>query len=235
MHHLTRRTVATPARLAVAALSLFTATACGSSEEPQAEHPDDYVCDIASGSPEDKILRHVLRADTFTTLHGYRTPKFLEHMRTELREQPGHRTTYSVRQCSFFPDGRRGMGQANIDYMWSPLSDAKSNALVEGTRSYALNEATGTSNDVSTHLYVPCALPDTPGPAKGLLLHAEGSFTVNLGAVKDHGTQDQQMEFVYRMTRRAAEALGCQNGPLKKTPLVTPLGATTNPPIGGTP
>ncbi|MGW4164349.1 hypothetical protein [Streptomyces sp. NPDC004788] len=234
MHHLRRRALATPARLAVAALSLFTATACGSSEEPQAKHPDDYVCDIASGSPEDKILRHVLRADTYTTLHGNRTPKFLDRMRTELREQPGHRTTYSVRQCSFFPDGRRGMGQANIDYMWSPLSDAKKTAVVEDTRSYALNEATGTSNDVSTHLYVPCVLPGTPSASKGLLLHAEGSFTVNLGAVKDHGTQDQQMEFVHRMARRATEALGCENAPLKKTPVFTPLRVTVTPSTGGT-
>ncbi|MEV5974322.1 hypothetical protein [Streptomyces sp. NPDC051921] len=211
--------------LTVAALSLFAVTACSSSEEPQAGRPDDYVCAIPAGSAEDKLLRQVIRADSYETQNGNRTPRFVEKMQTNLRGLPAGQVTRSVRQCSYFPDGRRGDGQATIEYSWAQPADAKKGAA-KGARSYELNGATGTSDDVTTDLYVQCRLPgELADSSATVLLHADASFTVNLGAVKDHGTQDQQMDFVYRMARKATEALGCENEPLAKDPVAKPLAA----------
>ncbi|MET8508204.1 hypothetical protein ABZV60_26730 [Streptomyces sp. NPDC004787] len=214
-------------RVATLSMSLLAMTACGSSDEPQAGPPDDYVCDISPGSTEEKLLLHVLRADSFTTRHGSPTHMFVERVQDRLRENAKDGSSYSVRQCEYFPNGKYGGGQATIEYDWSPLTAPEGGKDAEGTRHYELNGVAGESNDVMTDLYVRCDMPGALGtPSRKVLLHADASFTVNLGEVHDHGTQDQQMDFVYRMTRRATEVLGCENKPLEKDPVVKPVAGT---------
>lgn len=203
-------------------------TACSGEEPAQAGPPDDYVCDIASGSAEEKLLRQVIRADSFETRIGNRVPDFVEKMTINLRGKPEGRVTLSVRQCEYVPKGAHADGQATIEYRWAPLTEAETGRDPEGTRRYKFDGATGKSNDVMTNLYVRCDLPgELNAPSKKVLLHADASFTVNLGQVKDHGTQDQQMSFVHNMTRRATEVLGCENKPLAKDPVVKPLPEST--------
>ncbi|MFF8597898.1 hypothetical protein ACF06M_04745 [Streptomyces sp. NPDC015238] len=218
---------------AVLSLLLLAVTACGSGEEPQAGPPDDYLCTVSPGSPEEKLLLRVLRVGSFTFGFNHLTPDFVEGMRINLRGKPEKLVTDGLVQCSYYPNGDRGFGQATIEFRWSSPADAKKDAAVEGARSYDLTgsaDVIGVSHDVSTDLYVPCRLSGEPAErSKGVHLHATTSFTVNLGEVHDHGTQDQQMDFVYRMTRRATEVLGCENKPLEKDPVVTPVAGTGTP------
>ncbi|MFF9911289.1 hypothetical protein [Streptomyces sp. NPDC013457] len=208
---------------AVVPLALVT-TACSSDAPPQAGPPDDYVCDIASGSSEEKLLLQVIRANSFETRIGNRVPDFVEKMSVNLRGEPEGQVTQSVRQCEYLPKGVAGDGQATIEYRWAPLTEATSGKDPEGTSSYRFDGATGKSHDTMTDLYVQCELPgELKARSKKVLLHADASFTMNLGPVKDHGTQDQQMSFVHQMTRRATEVLGCENKPLAKDPVVKPL------------
>ncbi|MFF4173958.1 hypothetical protein [Streptomyces sp. NPDC001744] len=203
---------------------LFTVTSCSDGTPSRAERPDDYACAVSAGSPEAKLLSQVMRTDSFTTRNGYRSPRFVEKAQDRLREYGEEGKTLAVRQCFFFPDGRSGDGQTTVEYGWAPLSDAQKGTDAAGTRRYRLNGATGRSGDVTTDLYVRCELPgELKEPSKKVLFHAGVSFTTNLGTVEDHGTQDQQMSFVYLMARRATELLGCENRPLAKDPVVRPL------------
>ncbi|MFC7977856.1 hypothetical protein ACFUT3_21770 [Streptomyces cinereoruber] len=212
----------------LAVVALFTVTSCSDGAQPRAERPDDYACAVSAGSPEAKLLSQVMRTDSFTTRNGYRSSRFVEKMQDRLREYGKEGKTLAVRQCFFFPDGRSDDGQTTVEYGWAPLSDAQKGTDAAGTRRYSLNGATGRSGDVTTDLYVRCELPgELKDPSKKVLLHADVSFTTNLGTVKDHGTQDQQMSFVYLMTRRATELLGCENKPLEKDPVVKPLNGST--------
>lgn len=225
----TRRPRAFSLLAAILALPLaLVTTACSSEAPTQAGPPDDYVCNIASGSVEEKLLHQVIRADSFKTRIGNRVPDFVEKMTVNLRGVPEERVTLSVRQCEYLPKGRSGDGQATIEYKWAPLAEVETGRDPEGTRSYRFDGATGKSNDVMTNLYVQCDLPgELNARSKKVLLHVDASFTVNLGPVKDHGTQDQQMSFVHHMARRATEVLGCENKPLAKEPVVKPLTEST--------
>ncbi|MGW2205321.1 hypothetical protein [Streptomyces sp. NPDC001774] len=208
--------------------ALFAVTSCTTEAPPQAGHPDNYVCAIASDSTEATLLRQVIRAETFSDRIGNRTPDFVEKMKASLRGNAEERVPPRLRQCEYFPDGQHGNGQATIEYSWVPLADAESDKDPDGTRRYRWDGATGKSHDVGTDIYVQCDMPgDLNARSKKLLLHAEASFTVNLGTVKDHGTQDQQMEFLYYMTRKATDVLGCENKPLAKEPVVKPLTEST--------
>ncbi|MET9955485.1 hypothetical protein ABZ135_28615 [Streptomyces sp. NPDC006339] len=204
---------------------MLAGTACSGDAQEVAE---DRLCSIDSGSAEDKLLRQVIRADSYRTQVDHTDSGFVERMQEELRTYPGAEATNPVRQCGYVPKGAVE-GQASVQFDWAPAADAKKGAgVIEGTRTYDLNGATGRSHDVSTDLYVQCDMPDElSGASKKALLHANASFTVNLGNVKDHGTQDQQMSFVYQMARRAAEVLGCTNNPLAKDPVVKPLTEST--------
>ncbi|MGW3561249.1 hypothetical protein ACWDNT_28630 [Streptomyces sp. NPDC000963] len=208
--------------------ALFTVTSCNDGTQPRAERPDDYACAVSADSPEAKLLSRVMRTDSFTTRNGYRSPRFVEKAQDRLREYGKEGKAPAVRQCFFFPDGRSDDGQTTVEYGWAPLSDAQKGTGTAGTRRYSLNGATGRSGDVTTDLYVRCELPgELKEPSKKVLLHAGVSFTTNLGTVEDHGTQDQQMSFVYLMTRRATELLGCENHPLADDPVVKPLTGST--------
>ncbi|MEV6330837.1 hypothetical protein [Streptomyces sp. NPDC051909] len=207
--------------LALAAISAVSMTSCTS--EP-ASPPENRLCKIPAGSVEEQLLHAVIRTKTFRTdSHQPRDQRFVERMEENLRNIADPAATYAVMGCSYVPNGQEGIGRATIEFEWEPLGDANKEALEKDTREYRLNGATGRSNDVTTSLYVQCLMPgELKAPSKKVLLHTDAAFTVNLGPIHDHHTQDQQMEFVYRMARRATEALGCQNKPLEKEPVVKP-------------
>ncbi|MFG3348460.1 hypothetical protein ACGF1Z_25805 [Streptomyces sp. NPDC048018] len=187
---------------------------------------------MPAGSPEEKSLHTVLRADTFRTAwHQPRDARFVEKMEENLRHLADPAAMYTVSGCSYVPKGQVGIGRATIDFAWVPLDAAKKDPAYgrkdpadKESRTYRLNGATGVADDVSAGLYVSCVLPgELKEPSKRVLLHADSTYTGNLGPVHDHGTQDQQMDFVYRMARKATEVLGCENRPLEKEPVVKPV------------
>ncbi|MFG3348459.1 hypothetical protein ACGF1Z_25800 [Streptomyces sp. NPDC048018] len=210
--------------LAAVGACVVTLTACGSSEEPSAELADDFLCAMEAKSPEHEQLLRIMRADSYTSQVDHRAARFVEGMQINLRGEPEYRVTPSIRACVFFRNNGREAGQTTLTYTWAPPADVEKPGGPAGTRRYRLNGARGTSEDTATSLFVRCDLPgDLEEPSKKMLLRADASFTLNPGAVKDHGTQDQQMSWLYLMTRRTTEALGCANEPLAEDPVVKPL------------
>ncbi|MFB7866850.1 hypothetical protein [Streptomyces sp. NPDC056069] len=210
--------------LAAAGACAFTLTACGSSAEPSAELADDFLCAMEAKSPEHEQLLRIMRADTYTPQVDHRAPRFVEGMQINLRGEPEYRVTPSIRACVFFRNNGREAGQTTLTYAWEPLVDGQKPASPAGARSYRLGGATGWSHDSATGLVVRCDMPGAlEAPSKNVLLRADASFIVPPAPGHDHATQDRQMEFVYRMARRATEALGCANKPLEKEPVVEPV------------
>ncbi|MFJ3519929.1 hypothetical protein [Streptomyces sp. NPDC090131] len=83
----------------------------------------------------------------------------------------------------------------------------------------------GESNDTFTKLFVQCDLPgDLDAPSKSAWLYAKASYTVNIGRTDiDQAARDRQSALTYLMARRVTDALGCENKPLEKPPVVKPL------------
>lgn len=68
-----------------------------------------------------------------------------------------------------------------------------------------------------------CRLPGKFGTlSKQVLLYAEASNTLNRGRDVDQAAKDRQVTFLYFMTRKATDALGCENDRLKKEPVAKP-------------
>ncbi|MGW7362997.1 hypothetical protein ACWGI8_06090 [Streptomyces sp. NPDC054841] len=211
--------------LAIAAL--LTVTSC-TSEAPQGGRPDDYLCDISAKSTEEKLLRQIMRADDFTTEINNREYRFAEKMNENLRLFPDSSRMYAVMACQYLPNGQKDIGRTRIEYKWVPRVDASGPSQEDETFSYDFGNAFGTSSDVTSTLDVTCVMPgDLREKSAKVSLHADASYTVNLGPVHDHGTQDEQITLLYLMTRRATESLGCENKPLAKEPVVKPLTAST--------
>ncbi|MFJ9807205.1 hypothetical protein ACIRTB_03060 [Streptomyces sp. NPDC101158] len=210
--------------LAAVGACVFTLTACGSSEESSAELADDFLCAMEAKSPEHEQLLRIMRADSYTPQVDHRAPRFVEGMQINLRGEPEYRVTPSIRACVFFRNNGREAGQTTLTYTWEPLVDGQKAASPTGARSYRLGGATGWSHDSATGLVVRCDMPgDLEAPSRNVLLRADASFTVPPETRHDLGAQDRQMDFVYRMARKATEALGCENRPLEKDPDVKPV------------
>ncbi|MGW5421802.1 hypothetical protein [Streptomyces sp. NPDC003943] len=222
-----RKTLKLHPWLALAAVSAVAMTSCTSGS---ASPPEDRLCSIAPGSVEEQLLHTVIRTKNFRTDSSQpRDQRFVERMEENLHNIADPAATYTVSGCSYVPKGQAGIGRATLDFDWVSLDDAQKRRIEKETREYRLNGATGNSNDVMTNLYVQCLMPnELKEQSRKVVLHAEAVFTVNLGPVHDHHTQDQQMDFVYRMTRRATEVLGCENKPLEKEPVVKPFGNGTS-------
>ncbi|MFD0147547.1 MULTISPECIES: hypothetical protein [unclassified Streptomyces] len=211
-------------RLLGAIATLFAVTSCTEEAPPQAGRPDNYLCDISAKSTEEELLRQIMRAENFTTNLNNRESRFVEKMNENLQLFPDDTRMYAVSACQYLPNGQKGGGRTSIDYEWVPRVDASKPSQESGTFSYDFVNAFGTSSDVTSTLDVICVMPgDLRERSKKVSLHAEASYTVNLGPVHDHGTQDEQMTLLYLMARRATESLGCENKPLAKEPVVKPL------------
>ncbi|MFJ3905961.1 hypothetical protein [Streptomyces sp. NPDC090025] len=227
MNDLTRRT-----RLALAALAALALTSC--SPQP-ASPPEDRLCKVEPGSAEERLLRTVIRTKNFRTdWYQPSDRRWAERMEETLRDIADPAATYTVSGCAYVPNGQPGVGRATVNFAWVPSPVPARRPDDKESREYRVNGATGRSDDISTHLYVSCVLPGSlQESSRKVLLHADAAFTMNLGPVRDHGTQDQQLEFVYRMTHRATEVLGCENKPLAKEPVVKAVDAPVKEP--GTP
>lgn len=70
-------------------------------------------------------------------------------------------------------------------------------------------------------LHVPCDLGgELSEPSRKAVLRADASLTVNRGKDVDQEMKARQLSFLYLMTREVTEALGCENKPLVKDPVV---------------
>ncbi|WP_069173460.1 hypothetical protein [Streptomyces griseus] len=164
----------------------------------------------------------MLKADELKSTIFAETSDLVEGMRERLQED---KPTLPQATCSFAPRNTVSSKRLRIEFSWVPRNPEAShrNELPGPLSHYDVNGAAGEANDISSHLRVECVLPGADKEtSKQILLQGEASNTLLVGTEVRQKTIDQQITFLYLMTRRATEALGCENDPLAKKPVVKP-------------
>ncbi|MFF4245014.1 hypothetical protein ACFYY2_11140 [Streptomyces sp. NPDC001822] len=150
------------------------------------------------------------------------TDDLTESMRDWLQPGGAERSALPLRMCSYRPAKTTGARTVSIEFGWLPREEAggSSEVLPGKVRRFTVNDATVQANDTLSRLTVPCRLPDLEKASRKVLLRGEASNTLLVGTDVQRKTIEQQVTFLYLMTHRAAEALGCENDPLAKKPTI---------------
>ncbi|MFC9246843.1 hypothetical protein ACFT7S_23455 [Streptomyces sp. NPDC057136] len=204
-----------------AALAL-TAVAC-TSEDP--EPPVSHACEYGPSTREGKLIRQLLDTDKYRTRVEKSTADLAEGLKEELqaREEPG-RTEYQTPMCSFSLEYPRGSGSdtLSVDFHWTSRENPKiSGRPADSHAYYDINGLYGESDETLSRLRMQCALPGKLDKlSQQDLLVAEVANTAYVGTAVRQEVRDRQIRFLYLMARHATDAIGCENEPLKKDPVV---------------
>jgi hypothetical protein len=213
------------ARSTTALLSVVMLASCASGEpEAKAEQP----CGISSSSEEGVLLRGIFRAEEFETLIYNSTGEVATALRHGLPETSPGRRPYLKPTCALWAAGQNGGDRVTFSFGWiSRTAKEVKEPLPNGVPFEADGGAFGQANDTDTSLYVGCEMPaELGGPSKSAWLRATASHNVSPPRTGiDPAVRDRQTALTYLMTRRITEALGCENKPLEKPPVVKPLPA----------
>ncbi|MBK3595926.1 MULTISPECIES: hypothetical protein [Streptomyces] len=207
----------------------ITASGCTSddSTEPQAKAE---LCRLAPDSSESRTLRQLLGEDDVRTDISHDGDDLAESMRDWLKPGGPERSALPLRMCSYRPEKITGADMVSIEFGWLSRDAVgkKANKLPGKVRHYDVNGATVQANDIVSRLTVPCRMPGGLEKAsQKVLFQGEASNTLLTGTDVQQKTIDQQVTFLYLMTRRATEALDCANDPLARKPVVKPSPAPT--------
>ncbi|MEU7116345.1 hypothetical protein [Streptomyces sp. NPDC046182] len=206
------------AAAAVAVLAL-TATGCSSGDSgAQVEG----LCGPSADSDAGKSLRTVLRTDDFTAEVLRSDDNFVREFKKDLREwQAGKNSTSPSFLCKYVPEGSKG--HVLLGFAWSP-ADQPAEQRAQGGTFYDLNGATGEVGNLSAGLYATCVLGgELSDPSRKAALRADALLTADRGQRVDKDQEAEQLSYLYFMTREVTKALGCENKPLEKDPVVKPL------------
>ncbi|MCX5413556.1 hypothetical protein [Streptomyces sp. NBC_00059] len=209
--------------VACAVLSLaFAVSGCtsGDTAEPQSK---DELCRLGQDSAESTSLRRLVGENDISTEISNDDDDLVESMEDWLKPGGAEMSALPLRMCSYRPEAATGAHMVSLEFGWLPLDEAAGKAarLPGKVRHYDLDGATAQANDINAKLTVPCRMPgDLGDPSAKVLLEGKVSNTLLVGTDVEQKTVDQQVTFLYLMTRRATEALGCENDPLTEDPVV---------------
>lgn len=192
----------------------------GDTAEPQAR---DELCRLGQDSAESTSLRGLVGGNDIRTEISNDDGDLVESMENWLKPGGAEKSALPLRMCSYRPESATGARMVSLEFGWLPLDEAggKADGLPGKVRHYDLNGATVQANDINAKLTVPCRMPgDLGDPSAEVMLEGQVSNTLLVGTDVEQRTVDQQVTFLYLMTRRATEALGCENDPLTKDPVV---------------
>ncbi|MFJ2175542.1 hypothetical protein ACIOHE_21905 [Streptomyces sp. NPDC087851] len=197
----------------------MTATSCTTEKSAP---PPDHPCGTDEEAGTRALLQQIMGTDKYiTTIHNTNS-KLMEKMTEELQKMRPSESAMSFSTCLFRPKDSQDGGKAfGIEYTWTAREDSTKGRLPYKVSYYNINGALGEANDVSMRLRVPCDLPGNLRKASSqAFLLAESSNTLDMKDASNQKTRDQQATFLYLMTRKATDAIGCNNNPLEKDPTV---------------
>jgi hypothetical protein len=213
-----RKSLARSAAVVVLALAAVSCT--DETAAPRA----DQLCEFPRDSSGGKVLRQVLGTDEMVTTIYAQPSHLTERLRNDLEQRQSSDSTLPAYACSFSPKNHEGASTLRIGFSWVPSGGPEKEPRSLGDAShYNLNGVLGESNDIGAGLRMECRLPGKFGTlSRQVLLYADASNTLNMGRDVDQAMKDRQVTFLYFMTRKATDALGCENDPLKKEPVAKP-------------
>ncbi|MFI1286311.1 hypothetical protein ACH4U5_37060 [Streptomyces sp. NPDC020858] len=211
------------ARSTVALLCVLTLASCDAGD-PEAQI--DHLCEIAPSSDEEVLLREILHTEDIKTQITSRTSRVVEKLQGDLREMGPEKRTLPAHTCAFWP-GQEKSERATFSFGWVPraVKDKDAEGALPNGVPYEVNGILGESTDTYTKLYVQCDMPGDLGQAsKAAWLYANASYPVDVPRTdNDRAARDRQTALTYLMARRVTDALGCENKPLEKAPVVRPV------------
>ncbi|MFI5672421.1 hypothetical protein [Streptomyces sp. NPDC051704] len=201
----------------VCGLMLASCTSGGSAAE--AANP----CGIGPPSEEGALVREVLGTQDFTTKAYDSTSALADKMRRALPGIRPEKHIFYTNACRY----STGDEQADDSVTFVPgwFLRASPVPFFPGEASYDLNGARGVSSDTRSALIVQCDMPGDLGEqSKKVWLTADTTFMFRPSRpTPDQAAKDRGMTLTYLMARRVTQALGCENTPLDKPPVVKPL------------
>lgn len=207
-----------------AALVCGLALASCTSGEPEAK--SEQPCGVSPSSQEGVLLRGIIPAEGFEALVYNSTSEVATALRYALPETSPERRTSPKSTCALWAAGQNGGDRVTFRFGWvSRASKEVEQPLSKGVPFEADGGAFGQANDTNTSLYVGCEMPDElGGPSKSAWFHATAEHNISPPRTDiDQTVRDRQTALTYLMARRVTDALGCENKPLEKPPVVKPL------------
>lgn len=218
--------ISAAAKRSVLALVCLVAAAGCSVEEtgPRAANP----CAIADPSGERDLLRQITGSGDFDTHVNSTTAHLVDSLKADLRASSFWTSPWLM--CGYVPAQRKSGGRVQLQVRWQSVEYKEQ--LPKDSVPVEVNGAVGRADDIGSLLRVRCDMPgDLRSQSDKALLTVEGSFGIR--APRTDMTQadrDRQTAFTYLMARRVTEALGCENKPLKRAPVVKQLPMPTPTP-----
>ncbi|MFD9407849.1 hypothetical protein ACFWBN_12660 [Streptomyces sp. NPDC059989] len=212
------KTIKLSAAALVCVLALASCTSGGS--EAKAVNP----CGISASSEEDALIREILATEDFETKAFKSTSELVDKVKRALPGMRPGKHSYFNAACRYGVEDEHRAVSATFSFGWSPRVPP---GLPSNGVSYELNGASGVTNESNSTLLVQCDLPGELGAqSRNVWFSADAYFSflpATGAAVVDQAGKDRRMTLTYLMTRRVTEALGCENKPLEKPPVVKPL------------
>lgn len=180
-------------------------------------------CGISPASEEAALVREVLGTQDFTTKAYGNTSLLVDKMERALPKVPKTGMFYT-NACGYSVGGERHDAGATLLAGWLRRTSAPPS--FPDDVSYEVNGARGVvrRNGDST-LLVPCDMPgDLRAQSQQAWLTADITYKSTPSRLDaDQAARDRRMTLTYLMARRVTQALGCENKPLEKPPVVKPL------------
>ncbi|MFH8728140.1 hypothetical protein [Streptomyces termitum] len=197
------------------------ATSCAS--EPEAKPSADSFCVMEEGSGGEKAVQRTLRSDRFDTTFYLTTEEWAQRLGVYLREARAG----AINTCDYAPRPKQGSKGAGARFSWTPSgAPVWESVPQEKVTRYDVNGVHVESTYWLARLSVECRLPgDLAEASRKVLFRAELSNLMNSERRNDAEARKRQIELLYILAGRAADALGCEGDPLKGDPVVKPLPA----------
>ncbi|MFJ8017510.1 hypothetical protein [Streptomyces sp. NPDC096339] len=180
-------------------------------------------CEISPSSEEEVLLREILRAEDFETKAHKQTKPLAEKLGRDLQKMGDAKDSYFNLACTYSTQDQQRTDRALFTFGWSSKAAFETPPLPNGV-SYDLNGARGVATGTTVRLFVQCDLPGELGAAsRKAWLDTDASYLFRPSRDADQAGKDRRMALTYLMARRVTDALGCENKPLDKPPVVKPL------------
>ncbi|MFF5488915.1 hypothetical protein ACFY7Y_38545 [Streptomyces virginiae] len=204
-----------------AALVCVAALASCTSGEPEAKAD---LCGIGAASEEEALVREILGTADFETKTHRSESVLADKVKQALPGMRPGKNSYFNTACSYRVEDERRAVSATFSFGWSPR--VPPGPPSDGV-SYELNGASGVTSGSSSTLLVQCDLPGELGAQSRNVWFSGDAYFSSMPATGtdpvDQAGKDRRMTLTYLMTRRVTDALGCENKPLEKPPVVKPL------------
>ncbi|MEV5443064.1 hypothetical protein AB0N23_11070 [Streptomyces sp. NPDC052644] len=209
----------------LAGLGLLVAS-CGAPERAEEKLADDYLCDLPVKSEERRMVQEELGSDDFHTTIFATPGNFASRMEGLLRNRESGKDSPPTDVCLFRWDTGGTDTSVRMSFQWGePVEKKAAGRSPLEARTYGVNGLPAEAGAIEAKLSFPCVMGGKNRvQSQRVQLIAWAAFLdkARTGSRSDRGTGRSAL--TYLMAQRAADALGCENEPLRGEPAVKPGG-----------